>query len=238
MFDFKNGWVITRKEITQNRMMFVWATAFMLYMSLLVGGIYFVSVDEVLDSGLIDFIMLISALMLGTDYSRRAFRMMQEDMYTEMLAYYRTLPIPFAAVLGSRLQQMLIMFIYNSLLFFTVIYVLGARHIPDMTLSGYLAFALSWAGIGLILLSIYIYWEFTTNYKQYRMYNLIVMAVIIIIGAIGSFSNRNISGQLLRQSLQSELVSPLPWILLAAGSAAVFIAFWMTDRKAKRRDLM
>ncbi|WP_046225820.1 ABC-2 transporter permease [Paenibacillus dauci] len=238
MFDFKNGWVLTRKEISQNRIMFVWAAAFMLYMSLLVGGLYFISIGEVLDSGMIDFIMLISALMLGTDYSRRAFRMMREDMYTELLAYYRTLPIPFAAVLGSRLQQMIIMFIYNWVIFFTIVYGFGARHIPNMTLSGYLAFALSWGGIGLLLLSVYIYWEFTTNYKQYRTYNLIVLVVLIIVGAVGTFTHNNISGQLLRISVEDRLGSPIVWILLAAGIAAMFIAFWWTDRKAKKRDLM
>ncbi|WP_411344962.1 hypothetical protein ACE3MZ_02395 [Paenibacillus sp. WLX1005] len=242
MFDFKKGWLITKRELSLNWTMFIWSTIFMLYMGGVIGFLYFtqgyVQEESRITHTLLDFILLLIAPLLGIDYSRRAFRLWQEDSYRKQMQYYRTLPIPFAAVLGSRLQILLMSLIYNSILVFTLTYVIGIRTIPEVTFSGYLAFVLTTIGFGLLLTALYIYWEYMVNYKRYVFWSSISTILIVAITITSMNMGWNIANRMLALSIRDGLASPLMWIGLIAGIAALTLSFTIVSRKAKTRDLL
>ncbi|MEW4371277.1 hypothetical protein [Paenibacillus kandeliae] len=238
MLDFKKGWILTKREMSLNWTMFIWSTIFMLYMGGVIGFLYFTQDESRMTHALLDFILLLIAPLLGIDYSRRAFRLWQEDSYRKQMQYYRSLPIPFAAVLGSRLQILLMSLVYNSTLVFTLTYVIGIRNMPDVTWTGYLVFVVTTIGFGLLLTAFYIYWEYMVNYKRYVLWSSIMTILIVIVTVISMTLGWGIADRVLTLSVQYGLASPLMWIGLIVGAGALTVSFIIVNRKAKTRDLL
>ncbi|WP_322923537.1 hypothetical protein [Paenibacillus campi] len=238
MMDFKQGWLITKRELSVNRVMFIWCTVMMIYMGVLVGFLYYLKDDQFLNYGLLDLLMLVTAPLLSIDYSRRSFRLMKDDTYRQQMIYFRSLPVPFAAVLGSRLQMMGIMLLYNSMLFFGLIYMFGAHTIPGMTAGAYISFAITWIGLGLVISAIYVYLELTSSAKWYLFWSIISVMLMIGVAIAGMIFKWHLSELVMTLALTEQLVSPLMWSALALAIVTLWLVFRSIDRKAKVRDLV
>lgn len=238
MFDFKQGWLITKRELQSNGVMFIWSTIMMVYMGVIVGFLYYTNQNEILNYGLLDILMLVTAPLLSIDYSRRSFRLMKEDTYRKQMIYFRSLPIPFSAVLGSRLQVMGIMLLYNSILFFGLIYFVGARTIPGMSITAYLTYAISWISLGLILTSLYVYMEYAVRQQTYLFWSIVSTVLLLGLAILGIVINRHASSMVMKAAIDYQLASPIMWIGLALAAITLIIAFRVIYRKARVRDLV
>lgn len=117
----KQAWKITRHDFRNNPYVMLWTLLFIAYLGFTMSFAVSVHWDERGNlSPVADFIMLVLIPFLGFIYNRRAFKYLQEDSYTHMLAFFRTLPIPMNAVIMSRIQQALLAFVMNSVIFFTL----------------------------------------------------------------------------------------------------------------------
>ncbi len=238
MIDFKQGWLITKRELQSNGTMFIWSTVMMVYMGVIVGFLYYTNQDQLLNYGLLDILMLVTSPILCIDYSRRSFRLMKEDTYRKQMIYFRSLPIPFSAVLGSRLQVMGIMLLYNSLLFFGLIYFVGARTIPGMNLIAYLSFAITWIALGLIISALYVYMEYTVSQKTYLFWSIVSTVILLGLAIVGVVVDKHASSMVMNAAINQQFASPILWIALAVAAITLLLIFRIIYRKAKVRDLV
>lgn len=127
MMDMKQAWLITVREMTMERWTIPMTILFSLYLGFTTSMVMAVQFngEDVSLSPVMDFLILFLLPFLGFLFNRRSFRYLQEDSYTTMLAYYRTLPIPSRIVVMSRMQQMFVAFGMNGLVYFCCLFVLA-----------------------------------------------------------------------------------------------------------------
>lgn len=172
----------------------------------------------------------------GFMFCRRSFRYIQEDSYTQMLAYYRRIPIPEQVVMWSRLQQSLMAFTYNGIFFYGSLYVVNL-HVEGFRWDQYLAFSLTCTGYGLLVTGFYIYGEFLNSGKKYLLLSMLfipfAIGISILIRISGSYGLRIV----MDGSKSWGLLSPIMWISLVAGVAGLWLSSRFTLKKLVHRDL-
>lgn len=240
--NFKYGWILARKDFANNRMMFVWSTIFVLYMSGILGLLFYTGTlagkNHFLQSSTTDFIMLICAPLLGTDFSRRAFHLQKEDTYTKNLVYLRILPVSSTAIIWGRVQQMALIFLYNWTLFFSILYISRIRFEVDISFISYIAFALTWAGFCITLISVYLYFEFSLSGKNYIKFTFIVIFVLILLSIGSVWLDWNITNTFLLVAMKYKLASPLMWSSIGIGIVCMMLSIYGIRRTLRHRDLV
>lgn len=122
----KQAWMITRQDFRNNPYVMLWTLLFIMYLGVTMSFVVSMQLgDSAALNPAADFVMLVLIPFLGFIYNRRAFKYLQEDSYTHMLAFLRILPIPVSAVIISRIQQAVLAFIVNSVLFFILLFTLS-----------------------------------------------------------------------------------------------------------------
>ncbi|GJM74508.1 hypothetical protein HMSSN036_67240 [Paenibacillus macerans] len=158
---WKDAWVIFKRDLHGDRLYLIWNVLFMLYMALMMSFMFEPGEREAsFLKPLADFLMLLLIPFTGFYFSRRSFNYLKEDSYTQMLRFYRTLPIPADAVMLGRIIQLVTAIFFNGVLYFAALYLLSATLRSELSPAGYIAFALTWCGYGLLLNGAYIYFEF------------------------------------------------------------------------------
>ncbi len=118
--------MITRQDFRNNPYVMLWTLLFIMYLGFTMSFVVSMQLGE---SGALnpaaDFVMLVLIPFLGFIYNRRTFKYLQEDSYTRMLAFLRILPIPVSAVIMSRIQQAVLAFIVNSVVFFILLFTIS-----------------------------------------------------------------------------------------------------------------
>ncbi|KOR76907.1 hypothetical protein AM231_23555 [Paenibacillus solani] len=234
-----NAMKIVKKDFASDKFQMIWTVLFMLYMGFAAG----VAINEQFDhsqgftSLFVDFIMVLFAPFLGFLFTRRSFKYLSEDSYTRMLYFYRSIPVPASAIFVARVVNSLIAFGINSLVYYGFIYALG-NHLRDaMTIPEYIAFALTWVGIGLLLTGPNIYWEHMCRGKIYLRNNLFMTAVtvgpIIILNLLG-FSIFRFAAN---ASMRWGLLSPVMWGSLIVGLGTLVLMSRLTYLRQQTRDL-
>lgn len=240
--NFKYGWILARKDFANNRLMFVWSSIFVLYMGGVLGILFYTGTlagqNHFLQSSTTDFIMLICAPLLGTDFSRRAFNLQKEDTYTKNLVYLRILPVSSAAIIWGRFQQMALIFLYNWTLFFSILYIMRIRFEVDISFISYIAFALTWAGFCITLMSFYLYFEFSLSGKKYMKFTFIVIFVLIILSICSVWLDWNITNTFLLVAMKYGLASPLMWSYIAVSIVCMTLSIYGIRRTLRHRDLV
>ncbi|WP_211747263.1 hypothetical protein [Paenibacillus sp. Marseille-Q4541] len=237
---WKQAWWVAKSELKRDRLNWIWTILFTLYTAAISGsfisGIGTRTVEDKIHTVVSDNMFLFFVPYLGFFLSRRSFRYLQDDSYTQMLSYMRRLPIPAVTILWNRIFQMLITFVVNSVFFFTVIYflVLRAEH---FRLDQVLAFALLWIGYGVILNSFFIYWEFLVRGKVYFIFSMLGLFVIILCTIVTAILDWNLIQFTVDHSKQWGLLAPGMWIMILAGILMMALVFQMVKRQLLRRDL-
>lgn len=233
---WKQAWWMTRKELGRDWSHWIWTLLFTAYAAIMCVA----SMHEAMkDKGYTlmgDNFFLIFVPFLGFFFSRRSFRYLQEDSYTQMLAYMRRIPVPADAILLNRIIQMLITFVINGTAFFSLIYVAALRG-EEFGLSGVLAFAMMWIGYGLFINSIYIYWEFNVSGKRYFVQTMALMLFTLLVSLVAAMFDYNLIKITLQQSAAYGLLSPMMWGILLIAAASLTISFKLTRRRMLIRDL-
>lgn len=218
MQTIRSAMKIVEKDFKSDKLQVLWTLIFTLYM-LLVTGFAINSQFEDLNYILpyIDFLLFFFSPMMGFWFSKRTFRYINEDSYTQMLYYYRTLPIPLTAVVLSRIITGLTALVFNGVIYFGGIYVISNHIKAVMDIPSYLAFAGVWLGIGLMVTGFYMYWEFMVNGKAYfrntLLFVLATSAAVIGMNLLGY----SLFGFAVESAMHWKLLSPVMWGALMIG---------------------
>lgn len=243
MTTLKHAWVIVRNDFCGDRLKLLWALLFAIvymgYMSSFTG----IMITNTMSGGdapeLMSDILLASIIpMLGFTFSRRTMKYLAEDSYTRMLAYMRTLPVPVKVVLCKRKLDLLFAFALNSMLYFGIMYAVSAGMRSELGISGYLAFALTWIGYGLIIAGLYIFIEFISSGK---MYFWSVLGFTLLAGGTAGLvylAGGNLLLASVAVSKEWGLLSPLMWGSLLLGTLSVQLFSKWTIHRLKSRDLV
>lgn len=231
---------ILAKDVKNDKRQMLWAIIFMIYMATAFS--FFVNSmfeEPKYVNPFADGMMLIFSPMLGFYFSRRSFKYISEDSYTQMLYYYRSIPVPTEAVIMSRALMGLGAFTVNGILFFSVIYAMGGELRSSLDLAGFIAFGLSWIGIGILINGIYIYFEFMRVGKSYLLFSFLITALISIsIGILFLLGIRfSLFYFLIESSRQWKLLSPVMWGSLVLGLLGYILFCYLTLKRMRLRDL-
>ncbi|RAR44037.1 hypothetical protein [Paenibacillus sp. MDMC362] len=234
-----NAMKIVKKDFASDKLQIVWNIVFMVYMGFATSVIIdnqFEHMDEYINP-LIDFLLVFYAPLLGFLFSRRSFRYLNEDSYTRMLYFYRSIPVPASAIFVSRIMNSLIAFFINGIVLFGVIYAIGNHIRAAMDIPSYIAFILTWMGIGFLITGPYIYWENMCSGKKYFGMSLLVMVITSGTAVMLSLLGYSVFEFVVRASIQWGLLSPVMWGSLMVGLASMLLISKLTYIRQQTRDL-
>lgn len=238
----RDAWMVTKKDLKSERLMIIWSVIFMVYTggatgTLIESGLSHQDMEQ-LFSPFIDIMMLMLIPMLGFYFSRKSFKYLTEDSYTQMLAYFRTLPIAPNVIMRARHIQLGIALILNSIIFFTVIYVISYHIRLQLSILPYMAFALAWIGYAMAISGIYIYLEFLCNGKKYFWMTMFLMLITVILGFGIYFVDVSLLNLTLNSAKAYGFISPVMWITLIVGVVSLVLCGKLTLHKLQMRDLV
>ncbi|WP_160038910.1 hypothetical protein [Paenibacillus sp. USDA918EY] len=239
MENARKAWYIMQKDLRSEKKYLVWSIVYAVYMAVMVGSAVRGQMEAPeFISPVTDGLFMLFIPMLGFYFSRRSFKYLSEDSYTQMLAYFRALPIPDRVIILYRLLQMFMAFIFNGIIFFGLMYWVAEPMRSGMSLAGYLAFSLTWIGYGLALSGPYMYFEFSNHGKAYFRATLILFAGAIVAAIVIKICGGNLLLYSVKTATRWKLLSPLMWVMFAAAAASLAAFTKLTLRTLRSRDLM
>ncbi|OIB00644.1 hypothetical protein AK95_26110 [Paenibacillus sp. LC231] len=234
-----NALKIVKKDFASDKLQILWTMLFMVYMGFATSVIIdnqFEHLDEYINP-FTDFMLVFYAPLLGFLFSRRSFRYLNEDSYTRMLYFYRSIPVPASAIFVSRLMNSLIAFTINGIVLFGIVYAIG-NHIRDaIDIPSYIAFVLTWIGIGFLITGPYIYWENMCSGKAYFRNSLLVMVLTAGSAVLLSLLGYSIFEFVAKAAMKWGLLSPVMWGSLIVGLGAMLLMSKFTYARQQTRDL-
>ncbi|MBD7968787.1 ABC-2 transporter permease [Paenibacillus gallinarum] len=237
---WKQAWWLTRTDFKRDRLNWIWTILFTLYCAAITGS--FLTGTGLREMRAQDYtlvvhnIFLLFVPFLGFFFSRRSFRYIQDDSYTQMLSYMRRLPIPASTIIWSRIFQMLVAFAVNSVIFFTVIYFLTLRA-EHFRFDQVLAFSLLWIGYGVVANAFYIYSEFAVNGKYCFLLSVVSFVFLSFVALTAAILDWNLIQFSIEHSQKWGLLAPGMWIMLVSGILLMTFSFKRTKKKLLLRDV-
>lgn len=186
----------------------------------------------------VDTLFLAVVPMMGFFASKRSMRCMQDNSYTQMLLYYKTLPIPFKSVVTSRVLQALSALIINGILFYGVFYLAAKGLNYPINGWGYMAFALTWTGFALLMTGPYMYFEFLHSGRVYMGMCLVHGILSILAAVVIAYSKGNLFNYVVDISKREALLSPLMWGSLIVGICSLLVFSRIVLKRLEVRDLV
>jgi hypothetical protein len=236
---WKDAWVIFKKDLYTDRMYLIWNAIFMIYSGAMFSFmLYSVDHAETNIHPMADYLMLMMVPMIGFFFSRRSFNYLKEDSYTQMLRYYRMLPIPVKTVMKSRYIQLVITIIFNGIIFFSTIFFVFIIFNKDMSVTQYIAFAITWIGYALCINGLYIYLEFLKRGKIYFWLSMVLMLGMVVLTFVVAVLRSNLVKYTMDLSVRYALLSPIMWGTLLVGVLLLYLTGLLTTRKLTDRDLV
>lgn len=191
-----------------------------------------------LNRGMTDFMMLALTPLLGFTYSRRMFKYWSADQYTKMLSFLRRMSVPLQAIMLRRKIYLVLSFLFNSLLFFGMIYAASSGIREELDPLHFLAFALTWGGFGLTVTGLYTAFEMLCSGRRYFWYTQFFIIGQMAAALAIAWGNGSVVRWVTDFSQEWALLSPLMWGALALGTLSVqFFSRWTLYQLA-RRDLL
>lgn len=242
MQTLKDSWFMIRGDYRGDKMgillKLLFSIVFMGYLGGLTGMVINDSIGNHERMAIADYLLLALPPALGFTYSRQhAAKYWSGDTYTKMLAYLSSLPIPPSVILCKRKLQSLASFGLNGVLFFGLVYAICNHLRDDLSLLGYLVFALTWTGFGLLLTGLYIFIEFSCSGRTYFWFIMLMLLLAFGAAMLVKFSGGNLLLYSISCSKEWGLLSPLMWGTLLAGTVSVQLFSKWTIHRLKSRDL-
>ncbi|MOA04396.1 hypothetical protein D3C78_1239470 [compost metagenome] len=208
------------------------------YVGFMLGGIVNSGKEaEMIINPLMDIMILLLSPMIGFLLSRRSFNCLKEDSYSQMLIYFRSLPIPIEVVMLSRYIQMGVAIIFNGIIVYGMMYVL-AFSIGDIHVSEFLVFVLTWVGFTIMINALYIHFEYLTRGHTYLWFMILLMLctgiAAIIVDALGG----NVVRYTIQYSVKYGFASPLMWGTLIISIIMLTLLGRITKRKLEQRSIV
>ncbi|NBD23913.1 hypothetical protein [Paenibacillus glycinis] len=165
--------------------------------------------------------------------NRSVFHYWSRDPYSRRLAYWRTLPISWNAIVLSRMLQLCIVLTIVSVFFFTVQYALLNELRELMAPSEYIVYALVWYGYALTLGATYAFFEQTLGGKAYLAVCHGYLIFYLLIGVVLWRTDTDLLYRTIEASRAHEWAWPVVSLLLGA-AATVLIGLLIRKQLAKR----
>jgi len=234
---WNQAWRIVGRELKIDRYYVIASTLFIAYMAFFSGLMVSMISEEPRFSLVADLLFWAVASMAGYYFSRRMMKYIAEDSYTQMLAYYRVLPISPKVIALARCQQLALATMFNGILLFGLMYALNPGLRESLDLKGFIAFALLWTGFGLISNSAYIVLELSVRGKAYFWYSLVLLVILTVLVLILHFSGVHIVEGTMRISKEHGVFSPIAWSFFAAGVLSIYVSYRALVIKLPKRNL-
>lgn len=234
---WSQAWRIVVRELKIDRYYLAASTLFIAYMAFFSGLMVSMIVEEPRFSLVADLFFWAVASMTGYYFSRRIMKYIAEDSYTQMLAYYRVLPISPKVIALARCQQLALATVFNGILLFGLMYALHSGVREQLDPGAFVSFALLWTGFGLISNSVYIVLELSVRGKAYFWYNILLVVVLTLLVLVLHFSGVHIVENTVRISREYGVFSPIAWSLFVAGALSIYVAYRILAAKLPKRNL-
>lgn len=227
------------KDLKGEKKYFIWTFVYAAYMAFTFGMAMRGRTESPgYTNPVLDGLFLLLLPMLGFYFCRRSFKYLSEDSYTQMLAYFRALPISDHVVIIYRLIQIFLAFLMNGFVFFGLMYWTAGPLRSELSIAGYLALALTWIGYGMMMSGAYMYFEFSKHGKAYFRSTFILLAAAVVAAVIIKVCGGNLLNYSIEQATQWKLLSPLMWMMLAAAAVSLTMFTKITLRNLQSRDLV
>lgn len=235
----RDAWVIFKKDLKIEKYILLVSLIFMGYLGVMI----VIPVEDQLGgpnklSPVGDIFLLTFMPMLGFYFSKKSFKYLTEDSYTQMLIYLRSLPIPPKVIMGYRHIQMLMAFIINGVILFSVMYGMSPQLRLEMSIGTYICFALTWIGYALAVTGIYIYLEFMYSGTRYFWMTMVLTVTAIITGIVIRLLGGNLLLYTVKASQEWGILSPVMWGTLGIGILCLFLLGKFTLSKLQNRNLI
>lgn len=238
MDTWRDGWVIFKKDLRGDRLYLIGNVIFMLYLAFSLSTmIELRSESEAVLNPLADFMMLLLVPITGFFFNRRSFNYIKEDSYTRMLKFYRTLPIPIAAIMKGRIIQLFTALIFNGVMFYPLFYWMSRNLRTELNIGQFIVFILTWTGFALLINGVYIYFELLKKGSTYLWMSISVVVFVVVITVIIKMLDTCLVMLVVDYSNRFSFLSPLMWGSLVVGGIGFFLLIKITQRKLTVRDL-
>ncbi|CAH1056430.1 hypothetical protein [Paenibacillus pseudetheri] len=242
MRTIRDSWFIIRSDFRGDKLKVLGTfVTTIIFVGYLAGMTSLVTNDVLADQDrtmIADFLFLSFIPLLGFSFSRRSMKYWSEDSYTRMLAYLRSLPIPITVVLTRRKFQAIGSFALNGTLFFGIVYLLGENFRKELALPSFIAFAITWIGVGLIVSGLYIFIEYLFSGKAYLALTVLIVVVSWGISFLVLLGGGNLFLYSISISKEWGLLSPIMWGSLLLGTISVQLFSKWTIHRLKSRNLV
>ncbi|WP_313639481.1 hypothetical protein MHH52_02645 [Paenibacillus sp. FSL K6-0276] len=242
MRTLKDSWFIMRSDFRGDKLKILWTFLITVIFMCYLGGMTSLVTNDVLGNQdrtmIADFLLLSLMPLIGFSFSRRSMKYWSEDSYTRMLAYLRSLPIPINVILTRRKFQAVVSFALNGLLFFGIVYLLGENFRKELAVPSYIAFAITWIGVGLIVSGVYIFIEYLCSGKAYLCLTVLIVVLSWGISFLVTLGGGNLFLYSISSSKEWGLLSPIMWGSLLLGTISVQLFSKWTIHRLKSRDLV
>ncbi|MDU4697167.1 MAG: hypothetical protein E6Y08_15235 [Paenibacillus sp.] len=236
---WKDAWFIFIKDLQNDRLYLIWNVIFMLYASLML-GIFIGTREEVelVMNPMSDFMMLMIVPFTGFFFSRRSFNYIKENSYTQMLRYYRELPISVRTVLRSRLIQLGAAMLLNGILFYGGLYLVTyLMNSNTWDFGAFIVFCFTWTGYSLLINGVFIFCELLMSGKVYLGLTFLLMLVLGVTAIVMNLNGVNLMTFTLESSRRYLVLSPIMWYSLVVGGLGLTYLLSLTRRRLIKRDL-
>jgi hypothetical protein len=235
----KKAWSIILKDLKSEKKYFIWTIVYSVYTAFTLG----LAVKGQMEAPkylnpVIDGMFLMLIPMLGFYFCRRSFKYLSEDSYTQMLAFFRALPIPNQVVIVYRVIQIFLAYIVNGIVFFGLMYFVIESADIQLSIIEYMAFALTWIGYGIMISGAYMYFEFSNNGKGYFKSTLLFLVGAVVAAGIIKLFGGNMLLCSIALANRWSMLSPLMWGMLVGATASLILFSKLTERKLRTRDLV
>lgn len=235
----RDAWVIFKRDLKIEKYLLLVSLIFMGYLGVMIG----VPIEGQLGdqnelSPIGDILLLTLIPMLGFYFSKKSFKYLTEDSYTQMLVYLRSLPISPKVIMSYRYIQMFTAFIINGVIFFSIMYGISDQLRLEMSIGTYICFALTWIGYALAISGIFIHLELMYSGRRYFWLSMALMGIVVVIGIIIRLLGGNLLLYTVRVTKEWGILSPVMWGALVIGILCLFILGKFTLGKLQNRNLL
>ncbi|MFC4810578.1 hypothetical protein [Paenibacillus sp. GCM10023250] len=182
-----------------------------------------------------DFVYLTILPNMAFVMNRSMMHYWSRDTYSRKLAYWRTLPISWDAIVLSRMMQHVVVLTLVAAYFFTVQYAAMSGLRGLLPAGSYVLYALTWYGYAMAASATYVFFEQTLHGKVY---------CLVCFGYVGVYAAAGIVLWLTDTSLMYASIEAArdhralwPAVALLAGALATFLVARLLRRRIAKRNL-
>ncbi|MBO7747651.1 hypothetical protein I8J29_26030 [Paenibacillus sp. MWE-103] len=183
-----------------------------------------------------DFLYLTILPNMAFVMNRNMMHYWSRDPFSRKLAYWRTLPISWNAIVLSRMVQHVVVLTVVAAYFFTLQYAVmsGVREL--LSPGAYALYALTWYGYAMAAGATYVFFEQTLHGKVYFAVCLSYVAVYVLVGIVLWLTHTSLMFASIEAARDHRAVWPA--VALLAGALATCLVARLARRQLAKRNLL